>query len=138
LPVVAVVIEGGQALQIDNNTTSTTPETNGSFGEQISAFVQTSAVDTNSSVETRIFNAAVNTSTAPEREVTTQAKRLERQLTRLQERAARLQDKRANRTLPDVACAAKRVRFPSASSASVSRSTAPNGPQTESAPPSPC
>ena len=110
VPVVGVGVDGGQSPQVENNTTSSTNETSGaneSFGSQVSAFMQASAVDANTTVESGMFNAAVNTSQAPEREVTARADRLERELQRLEDKAARLEAKRANGTLPDVAYTAQ-------------------------------
>jgi hypothetical protein len=107
VPVVGVGVDGGQSPQVENNTTSSANETNDSFGGQISAFMQASAVDANTTVESGMFDAAVNTSQSPEREVTARAGRLERELQRLEDKAARLEAKRANGTLPDVAYTAQ-------------------------------
>jgi hypothetical protein len=107
VPVVGVGVDGGQSPQVENNTTSSANETNDSFGGQVSAFMQASAVDANTTVESGMFDAAVNTSQSPEREVTSRAGRLERELQRLEDKAARLEAKRANGTLPDVAYTAQ-------------------------------
>lgn len=107
VPVVGIGADGGAATQVDNNTTNETTDANESFGGQVSAFMQTSAVDANTTVEDGMFNAAVNTSESPEKEVTSRADRLERQRQRLEQKAARLKEKRANGTLPAVAYTAQ-------------------------------
>lgn len=109
VPVVGVGTGGGQSLQVDNTSSETTAtgEANGSFGGQISAFMQTSAVDANSTVESGMFTAAVDDSESPERELTAQADRLTRELEQLERKATRLQEYRDNGTMPDVAYTAQ-------------------------------
>lgn len=100
----AVGIGAESAPQVDNNTTD---EANGTFGQQVSTFMQTSAVDANASVDSGMWSAAVADSETPETEVTSRAATLEKRLDRLERKAAQLEAKRANGTLPAVAYTAQ-------------------------------
>ncbi|MEF8871031.1 MAG: hypothetical protein V5A41_05325 [Haloarculaceae archaeon] len=102
MPVVGSGMDGSQAAQVENNTTS---EENSSFGEQLSAFMQTSAVDANTTVETGMWNAGVNASAEPEREVTNRTAQLERERQQLERKVTQLQEKRDR--LPKVAYTAQ-------------------------------
>ncbi|WP_340100955.1 hypothetical protein [Salinibaculum salinum] len=102
MPVVGSGVDGSQAAQVENNTTS---EENSSFGEQLSAFMQTSAVDANTTVETGMWNAGVNASAAPERDVTNRTAQLERERQQLARKATQLREKRDR--LPRVAYTAQ-------------------------------
>jgi hypothetical protein len=89
-----------------NNTTDTPDD---SFGQQISSFMQTSAVDANASVERGMWQASVNRTVEeqgdPAPEVTNRIARLERKLQQLRNRSRRLADRRDR--LPPVAYAAQ-------------------------------
>ncbi len=102
MPVVGSGVENSQLTQIENNTTS---EENGSFGEQLSAFMQSSAVDANATVESGMWNAGVNASAMPEREVTNRTAQLEQERQQLERKATQLQEKRDQ--LPTVAYTAQ-------------------------------
>lgn len=102
MPVVGSGVDGSQAAQVENNTTS---EENSSFGEQLSAFMQTSAVDANATVETGMWNAGVNASAEPEREVTNRTAQLERERQQLERKVTQLREKRDQ--LPKVAYTAQ-------------------------------
>lgn len=102
MPVVGGGMEDSQLTQVENNTTS---EENGSFGEQLSAFMQSSAVDANTTVESGMWNAGVNASAAPEREVTNRTIQLEREQQQLERKVTQLQEKRDQ--LPAVAYTAQ-------------------------------
>lgn len=106
MPVVGSGVAGSQVTQVENNTTSEdTSAQNGSFGEQLSAFMQSSAVDANTTVESGMWNAGVNASATPAQEVTNRTTQLEREQQRLERKVAQLQEKRDQ--LPAVAYTAQ-------------------------------
>lgn len=77
--------EDGPAENTANNRT-----VNGSFGTQVTSFMQASAASANSSVEAGVWQASVNGSAQPERAVKARARALEDRLDRLQNRSATL------------------------------------------------
>lgn len=83
----------------DNRTT------NGSFGTQVTSFMQVSAASANSSVESGVWRASVNRSAQPERAVESRAAALERRLDRLRNRSAELAAMRGE--IPEVAYTAR-------------------------------
>ena len=77
--------DNGTAEDTANNRTG-----NGSFGTQVTSFMQASAASANSSVESGVWQASVNGSAQPERAVRARARALEDRLDRLQNRSATL------------------------------------------------
>ena len=71
-------------------------DSNDGFGTQISSFAQSSAVDANSTVESGMWEIAVNRSEAPERVVNDRIAQLQKRLERLQNRSEELNDKLAS------------------------------------------
>ena len=100
-------LAGTTPTQLDN--ASATNTTNSSFGTQIASFMQASAVDINTSVESGMWQASVNqtidASGDPTSKVDARATRLERRLRQLQNRTERLQAQRD--ALPEVAYTAR-------------------------------
>jgi hypothetical protein len=90
-------------------TGNTTNDTTGNFGQQISSFMQASAVDANTTVESGMWQASVNqtvdASGDPGPKVASRTAHLERTLQRLQERTERLQAQRGS--IPEVAYTAR-------------------------------
>jgi len=90
-------------------TENTTNDTNGGFGQQISSFMQASAVDANTTVESGMWQASVNqtvdASGDPGPKVASRTARLERKLQRLQERTGQLQTRRE--AIPEIAYTAR-------------------------------
>ncbi|MEF8886947.1 MAG: hypothetical protein V5A30_04000 [Haloarculaceae archaeon] len=78
---------------------------NGSFGTQVTSFMQASAASANSSVESGVWQASVNRSAQPERAVENRAAALDRRLDRLQNRSEALAAMRGE--LPEVAYTAR-------------------------------
>ena len=96
---------GGVPAQVDN----TTNETNGTFGQQVSSFMQASAADVNSSVESGMWQASVNQTLDDSGDATPKiagrTARLERKLQNLQNRSDELAAQRDE--LPAVAYTAR-------------------------------
>jgi hypothetical protein len=86
----------GAAAPAQVNNTTDTPE--GSFGQQVSSFMQASAVDANASVERGMWQASVNRTVEqrgdPSAKVTNRVARLERRLHHLRNRSERLTEGR--------------------------------------------
>lgn len=105
VPVVGLGVPPG--AQVDN--ASSANATNGSFGQQVSSFMQASAVDADSSVERGMWQASVNqtvnASGDPAPKVTGRAGALERRLRELQNRTEQLRAERE--TLSEVAYTAR-------------------------------
>jgi uncharacterized membrane protein YgcG len=80
---------------------------NGSFGTQVTSFMQASAASANSSVESGVWRASVNRSAQPERAVENRAASLDRRLDRLQNRSEELAAMRERGEIPEVAYTAR-------------------------------
>ena len=82
------------------------------LGQEMTSFMQSSAADANSTVETELWEASVNSSEAPEKDVTKRAGTLERRLERLQAESDRLEAQReaGNISEPLYTARASRVR----------------------------
>lgn len=97
----------GAETPVQVNNTTDTP--NVSFGQQVSSFMQASAVDANASVERGMWQASVNRTVDergdPTAKVTNRIARLERTLQHLRNRSQRLADTRDR--LPSVAYTAR-------------------------------
>lgn len=98
----AVGAVDGPVAQVDNN--STAPD-NGSFGQQVSAFMQSSAVDANATTDSGMWLASVNRSRDRELAVRSRTDRLDRRLTRIETRLEQLEADRDS--LPEVAYTAR-------------------------------
>ena len=94
----------------DNGTAGDTADNrtvNGSFGTQVTSFMQASAASANSSVESGIWQTSVNRSAQPERAVENRAAALDRRLDRLQNRSEELAAMRERGEIPEVAYTAR-------------------------------
>ena len=92
----------------DNGTAGDTADNgtvNGSFGTQVTSFMQASAASANSSVESGIWQVSVNRSAQPEGAVENRTAALDRRLDRLQNRSEALAAMRGE--IPEVAYTAR-------------------------------
>jgi len=80
---------------------------NGSFGTQVTSFMQASAASANSSVESGVWRASVNRSARPDRAVENRVASLDRRLDRLRNRSAELEAMRDRGEIPEVAYTAR-------------------------------
>ncbi len=81
--------------------------TNGSFGTQVTSFMQASAASANNSVESGVWRASVNRSAQPEQAVERRTTTLDRRLDRLQNRSEELAALRERGEIPEVAYTAR-------------------------------
>lgn len=94
----AVALGGPAAQQV---------ETNGTFGQQISSFMQASAADADQSADRGMWQVRVNESANRTAEVSARARTLEERLQRLRDRSQRLTAQYENDTLPAIAYTAR-------------------------------
>lgn len=91
----------GPPAQVENNSTAE----NGTVGQQVSAFMQTTAVDANATTDSGMWQAAVNDTDDPDGEVTDRTEELERRLDSIEAQMARLEEQRGD--IPEVAYTAR-------------------------------
>lgn len=89
LAVPAVGVGTETPMQADNDSAA---EDNGTFGEQMSAFMQTTAVDVNATTDSGMWKASLNRTDDPGRAVTDRANQLDKRLTRLETQLANLEN----------------------------------------------
>lgn len=81
--------------------------TNGSFGTQVTSFMQASAASTNSAVESGVWQASVDRSAQPAQAVARRVTALDRRFDRLQNRSEELAALRERGEIPEVAYTAR-------------------------------
>jgi hypothetical protein len=102
---VAAFAPAGPVPQAGGNGTADNGTVNGSFGTQVTSFMQASAASANSSVESGIWQVSVNRSAQPEGAVENRTAALDRRLDRLQNRSEALAAMRGE--IPEVAYTAR-------------------------------
>ena len=96
VPTVSVGVDTVSAPQADNATETNETNNEIDFGTQVSSFTQTTAADTNHTIDSGMWNASVAMSDTPATEVEDRTATLEQRLDNLQERTADLAAQRDN------------------------------------------
>ena len=95
--------QAGDNGTADNGTAADNATVNGSFGTQVTSFMQASAASANSSVESGVWQVSVSRSAQPERAVENRVAALDRRLDRLRNHSAALEAMRERGEIPEMA-----------------------------------